>query len=150
MDYEADFYAWTQAQAAALRKVASVRPDVGADIDWEHIAEELELMGTSERAEIESRLQVVLAHLLKLALVPQPEPRHGWRRTVREQRDRLEIALRLSPSLKKYPATVLAHVYGKARRDVVADYGVRDAPEICPFDLEREILAEGWFPLEPN
>ncbi|HET6468079.1 MAG TPA: DUF29 domain-containing protein, partial [Geminicoccaceae bacterium] len=91
MDHEADFYAWTQAQAAALRKLASLRPNVGAEIDWEHVAEELELMGTSERAEIESRLQVVLAHLLQLAYVTQPEPRHGWRRTVREQRDRIEI-----------------------------------------------------------
>jgi hypothetical protein len=40
-DYEQDFYAWTQAQAAKLRSGRL------AEIDVENIAEELESMGNS-------------------------------------------------------------------------------------------------------
>ena len=89
---------------------------------------------------------MLLEHLLKLAHLPMIEPRHGWRRTVREQRDAIEHVLLESPSLRRLPAEALPQAYAKARRDVLADYDLADLPVACPFDLEREVLAEGWFP----
>ncbi|HET6468185.1 MAG TPA: DUF29 domain-containing protein [Geminicoccaceae bacterium] len=150
MDYEADFYAWTQAQAAALRQASSARVNAPAMIDWEHIAEELEIMGASQRSEIESRLKVLLEHLLKLAFTRDRYSRNGWRRTVREQRDRIEISIRQSPSLQTYPASVLAKAYSKARRDFLDEYDVPDLAKTCPFDLEHEVLADEWFPSETS
>jgi hypothetical protein len=143
-----DFHAWTQAQAAALRRAADARVNVPDAIDWTAIAEELESMGASERNEIRSRLQVLLEHLLKLAYLPMIEPRHGWKRTVREQRDAIERVLLESPSLRRLPAEALSQAYAKARRDVLADYRLPELPATCPFDLERDVLAEGWFPGE--
>ena len=90
----------------------------------------------------------LLEHLLKLAYVPMAEPRHGWKRTVREQRDAIERTLDESPSLRRLPEEALAKAYAKARRDVLAEYRLPDMPQTCPFDLEREVLAEEWFPLE--
>jgi hypothetical protein len=148
MDYEADFYAWTQAQAAALRRAAALRPNVGAEIDWEHLADEVESMGTSEKHEIASRLEVLLAHLLKLALARHIDSRHGWMRTVREQRDRINDRLTTSPSLRRHASDVLPESYRRARRGFLSEYNIETTPGTCPFDLEREILAEEWFPPE--
>jgi hypothetical protein len=44
--YEADFYAWTQAQAKELRRFAKTRPNV--PLDLAHIAEEIQDLGKSE------------------------------------------------------------------------------------------------------
>ena len=45
--YEADFYAWTRRQATALRRFARTRPNL--PLDLEHIAEEIQDLGKSER-----------------------------------------------------------------------------------------------------
>ena len=63
MSRESDFHDWTQTPAAALRRAERARVNTPDTIDWPHIAEELEIMGASERNEIRSRLQVLLEHL---------------------------------------------------------------------------------------
>ena len=45
--YETDFYAWTQAQAKELRRLARLRPN--AALDLAHIAEEIRDLGKSEK-----------------------------------------------------------------------------------------------------
>ncbi len=57
--YERDFLAWTEQQAALLRA-----GELSA-IDLEHLAEEVESMGASERREMCNRLACLLQHLLK-------------------------------------------------------------------------------------
>ena len=66
MSYETDFHAWAMHNAELLRQGRLT------DLDVEHIAEELESMGASERRELLSRLQVLLLHLLKSAADHQP------------------------------------------------------------------------------
>jgi hypothetical protein len=61
--YDQDFYAWTQAQAALLRKGAV------QDLDLEHLLEEIEDMGHSQRDALASHLLVLLTHLLNLGRV---------------------------------------------------------------------------------
>lgn len=74
-----DSQAWLLAKAAALRRTAALRPNLPIAIDWEGIAEELEAVAAAERNELKSRvLEVTPEHLVKLAEVPMPEPRHGW------------------------------------------------------------------------
>jgi hypothetical protein len=148
MTHDTDFHAWTREQAAALRRAQRVRVNTPAAVDWANIAEELELMGARERNEIRSRLQTLLEHLLELAYLPMLEPRHGWMRTVREQRDAIERTLGESPSLRLLPREALAQSYRKARRDFLAEHRVSDVPEACPFELDREVLAEEWLPAE--
>ena len=62
--YDQDFYAWTNEQAALLRAGRLSEADV------EHIAEEIENMGKSEKRELVSRLRVLLLHLLKWQYQP--------------------------------------------------------------------------------
>jgi hypothetical protein len=57
--YETDFYAWTQEQARLLREGR------WADLDLENLVDEVESVGRSDKRQIESRLEILLAHLLK-------------------------------------------------------------------------------------
>jgi len=50
-DYDTDFYTWTQAQAAALRA------GNWTAVDREHLAEEIEDVGKSERRAVISHLR---------------------------------------------------------------------------------------------
>jgi hypothetical protein len=142
--YEADFHAWSKDQAARLREL---RPN---SIDWENIAEEIETLGRSEKREIESRLGVLLDHLLKWWL--QPERRKpGWRATVIEQRRQLGRALAGSPSLAAYPLVVLAEEYEVARLNAADETGLPEEafPETCPFTIE-EVLDPSFWPDAPK
>jgi hypothetical protein len=138
--YETDLYAWSQDQSARLRAQASTA------IDWEHVAEEIESVGESERSEIESRMAVLLLHLLKWQF--QPEQRSGsWRSTMIEQRGRLAKRVRRSPSLKHYPAEVLAEEYGYARPKAASETGLPEAtfPIRCPYTV-AELFDLAFYP----
>lgn len=62
---DADFYGWTREQAVLLRER---RLD---ELDAEHLIEELLDMGASQEHELESRLAVLIAHLLKWRHQPE-------------------------------------------------------------------------------
>jgi hypothetical protein len=72
--YDEDFYAWTQEQAAALR---ALRGDNRLDI--EHLAEEIEDLGKSDLYAVESYVQQIMAHLLKLDYSGFDLSRRHWR-----------------------------------------------------------------------
>ena len=82
MNYETDFYQWTQQQAGLL-KAGRWR-----EIDREHLVEEIETMGRSERAQLETRLGLLLMHLLKWQYQPKLRSR-SWLATIKEQRRRV-------------------------------------------------------------
>ena len=74
-----DFAAWAAEQAALLRQGQLETVDV------ENLAEEIDSVGNSERYEIDSRMEVLLQHLLKWQF--QPEKRKsGWKGSIVEQR----------------------------------------------------------------
>lgn len=88
--YEQDFYAWLQQQAALLQAGRLT------ELDINHLIEEIDSMGISERRELYSRMKVLLQHLLKWEY--QPELRsNSWANTLDEQRSSLELLLRHSP-----------------------------------------------------
>ncbi|GFZ95577.1 DUF29 domain-containing protein [Okeania sp. KiyG1] len=57
--YERDFLAWCEDTAAKLKD-----KDI-ENLDWENLIEEIETLGRSERRELNSRLTVLLTHILK-------------------------------------------------------------------------------------
>ncbi len=115
-------------------------------IDWEAVAEELEDMGRSEIRELESRLEVLLAHLLKWRF--QPERRSSsWRGTIKEQRRKTARLLRQNPGLKRLIAEILADAYYSSLAVAERDTGIGEEvfPETCPWDVDR-IMDEGYWP----
>jgi hypothetical protein len=134
--YDTDFYTWTQAQAAALRAKD------WAHLDFEHLAEEIESLGRSERYAIESQLERLLLHLLKWRYDPAERPRRGWRLTI--ERARREIAKRATGALQTYPAQYLATAYRYARRDATMhlDGSPASFPEACPWTIAQVLEAD--------
>ncbi|BAW79956.1 hypothetical conserved protein [Candidatus Nitrosoglobus terrae] len=102
--HDTDYYAWTYETAAKLRQGKF------NEVDMNQIAEELEEMGRSERHELENRLAVLLAHLLKWQY--QPDRRgNSWRLTIDEQRVRIRRVLKQNPSLKPKLAESASEAY---------------------------------------
>jgi hypothetical protein len=144
--YEDDFYAWTQYQAAVLRTLRT-RDN---RFDRDHLAEEIEDLGKSERNAVRSQLRRILVHFLKLAYSPAHDPRFSWMGSIVDARARL--ADQLSPSLRRDIDETLASLYFAARKQAaleLQDYGEGGAawslPTVCPYTVDQ-ILAEDWYP----
>jgi Domain of unknown function DUF29 len=135
-DYRTDTAAWAIQQAELLRNRTSNA------LDWDNLAGEIEDLASRYRDEIENRLIVVLAHLLKLAHLADPDPQRGWRVTIIEQRRRIARVISRNPSLRDYPAAVLAEAYDDARA-AVAEYA-DDLPETCPWAISQLLDADYW------
>lgn len=57
--YEVDYYTWAKQHVELLQKGDFLAMDI------EHLIEELDSMARSDKRELESRLTVLIAHLLK-------------------------------------------------------------------------------------
>jgi hypothetical protein len=142
--YDLDFYAWANEQAGLLRAGKL------SEADLEHIAEEIESMGKTEKRELVSRLTVLLLHLLKWQFQPDGVPeRRGksWRNSVEVQRIRLASHLADNPSLKAKLAIAIGEAYRLARLETENETGIdKDIfPATCPWSFEQ-MMAEDFWP----
>jgi hypothetical protein len=136
--YQADFAAWSQAQASALRRRST------AGLDWDNIAEEIESLGRSERREIRSRLEILLIHLLKWRF--QPDRRSvSWEASIEEARRRIEDVLADNPSLRAVPAEALAGAYRLAvLSKTIRRLELERLPQACPWTVDQVLAADFW------
>jgi hypothetical protein len=74
--YERDVLAWSQHQADLLRGLG--RGERVNDVDWTNVAEEIEDVGLSELHSVESDLNLVIVHLLKLQAWPDSTAADHW------------------------------------------------------------------------
>jgi len=137
--YDKDFYAWANEQAGLLRAGKLSEADI------EHIAEEIESMGRTEKRELVSRLTVLLVHLLKWQFQPE---RGGasWEATIHIQRRDLGDHLDDNPSLKaKLHEAVLAS-YDRAIYAAAAETELTRHvfPAECPWTYEEITNQEFW------
>src|SRR5918992_2968820 len=108
--YDTDFYAWTRAQAEALRT-----KDWPA-LDLDHLAEEIDSLGIADEHAITRQLQRLLLHLLKWRYQPTHRT-PSWRRSIRQARDAIADRIDRSPSLSTYPAQRVPLAYRRAQQD---------------------------------
>jgi hypothetical protein len=109
-----------------------------AEVDWEHVAEEIEDMGKRDHREVRSRLIVLILHLLKWQL--QPEKRTtSWRATIAEQRTELGLVIGDSPSLRRIPRDNVAALYKTAVKRATEETGIsaKSFPAECPFNADQ-------------
>lgn len=137
--HDEDFALWCDEQATALRSGRL------ATLDRGRLAEEIESLGRSEKYEIESRLLVLLVHLLKWRAQPSGRS-SGWRGTIVEQRSRIARRLADSPSLAAYPASIMAEEYAIARLKAADEAGLPldRFPETAPFDVAQVLDPDFW------
>lgn len=135
--YEQDVVVWANEQAALLRagKLSA--------IDIEHIAEEIEDVGRSEKRELASRMTVLLVHLLKWQY---QSGRRGssWQRTIKEQRRAIGEHIAETPSLKnslndeRWARKTWADAVTKA----VDETGLDVFPDTCPWSMQQALDPE--------
>jgi hypothetical protein len=137
--HDQDFYAWANEQATLLREGRLSEADI------EHIAEEIESMGRSEKRELISRSTVLLLHLLKW----QFQPNHrgiSWRVSIENARDDISDHLDDNPSLKAQLDACMIAAYRRARRQAAAESGLAQAvvPLSCPWSFDQAMDADFW------
>jgi hypothetical protein len=148
--YERDFYSWTRREAEALRKAARERVNTSEPIDWGHVAEEIEDMGSEQAEKLESVYRILLLHLLKWQF--QPDGRSSsWRGSIVEHRRRAEKQVRRNPGLKPRAAELFMEAYDDARAIAAAetDLPLDDIPASCPYTVEQA-LDDGFWPEPPE
>jgi Domain of unknown function DUF29 len=141
--YEQDFYAW------ALESARGLRERRFADLDIEHIAEELEDMGKSRARTLESQLARLLTHLLKWTHQPDQRQRyqHSWRATINNARLEIQEILEENPGLKPRLPELFGKAYPKSVNMAVAETNLPESrfPAACPWSLEQ-VMGEGFWP----
>ena len=136
--YEKDIIVWATEQAALLRagKLSA--------LDIEHIAEEIEDVGKSEKRELSSRVAMLLSHLLKWEYQADRRSK-SWTSTIGDQRKRIALALKATPSLRASltDADWLEEAWLDARSQARTATGLDNFPESCPWSIDQ-ILSVTW------
>ena len=112
--YDEDFVRWSEEQAGAIR--AASASGTNLPLDWENLAEEIESLGRSHRAELASRTRTLIEHLLKLEHSAATFPKRGWSNTVDRTRLEIDDLVKVSPSLRRELADVVEEVTASASR----------------------------------
>ncbi len=138
--YDTDFYAWTQEQAKLIKEKAFDR------LDLMHLLDEVEDMGNRHADEIESRLTILLMHLLKWKYQPNLQSK-SWEFTIKEQRRAIAKRLRKMPSLKAKLAELYIEAYDDAIFEAEKETGLDEAifPQQCLWTIEQA-LSDDFFP----
>lgn len=122
-----DYYAWTQETVEKLRQGRL------SEINIDHLIEELEDMGKSERRELMSRLIVLLVHLLKWRYQPIRRG-HSWELTLKGQRLAVEDVFADNPSLRPELAATGKRAYQRARIDAAQETGLDETTFPATFE----------------
>jgi hypothetical protein len=140
ISYDKDFYSWTQEQAELLKSGRF------SELDIDNLIEEVESMGRSEKRELESRLTILLLHLLKWKY---QEVRRGrsWQLSIDEQRIQFEKTLNENPGLKPALDQIIKDAYKLAVIRAARETRISKAifPERCPWTV-AQLIEEGFYP----
>jgi len=137
--YETDFYGWIQNQAGVLRAGNF------ASLDLENLIEEIEDMGKNRQRALESRLEILLMHLLKWKF-QHTRKSTSWELTIEDQRDRIAKLLRENPSLKSRVQESLEEAYRFSIKLASGETGLPRStfPEHCPWTVEQVMAPDFW------
>ena len=141
--YEQDYYAWT------MDTVEKLKHGHFEQIDVDHLMEEVESMGISERSALESRMVVLIMHLLKWQ-IQQSNRCNSWKATIEQQRLRIKKLLKKMPSLKNILTEIFNDEdnYKDAVLSASKETGLSKStfPNELPYTLEQ-LLDEDFYPM---
>lgn len=147
-NYDRDFVEWTREQAKALRAAKNARANLF--LDWDHLAEEIEDMGKSERRELANRINTIIEHLLKLQCSSATQPRPGWKTTVAREREQVRKVLADSPSLRQQLDRMTQDEMVPARKFAeLAMLEFQDQVALSPKWSSTVQVLDDWYPDPP-
>lgn len=138
--YDLDFALWIE------ETVKHLKARQFEALDWDNLIEEIESLGKSQRRAVRSFLVRLLEHLLKRCYVLLSDCYRGWEVEIKNFRQRLQIELEDSPSLKNFIVEVLPKSYEMALTAVKDAYPDTYFPEFYPFpdDVDALLTEKLW------
>ncbi|HEX5078739.1 MAG TPA: DUF29 domain-containing protein [Geminicoccaceae bacterium] len=137
--HEVDFPLWAERQAALLRAGQF------DELDLDNLIEEGEDLRRRERRSVESHIETILEHFLKLAFSPAERGR-----PVTVDKQRAKLARELTATLRRHLEAELPALYAGLRRPVARELEkdhvpAHALPAACPCSLDQ-ILDPDWYP----
>jgi Domain of unknown function DUF29 len=138
--YDTDFVEWADHTAALLREGRL------SEVDMEHLIEEVEGLGSSERSAVTSQLVRMLMHLIEQRVQPERSG-NGWRTSIIDAQTRILVRLKSAPSLRRYAGEDLEDAWTLATRQAIVQTELprnrhSEIPKHCPYTLDE--LLEGF------
>ncbi len=133
--YDVDVFEWSQQQAALLRRRAAGELVNEAELDWPHIAEEVDSVGQSQVDAIESLLFQAFLHDLKPEAWPLARDVPSWRGDARGFRAQARRKYRPSMRVKLDLPGIYADPLS-ALPDILDGEPPRPVPQVCRVTLD--------------
>jgi type I site-specific restriction-modification system R (restriction) subunit len=135
--HESDFNRWVEEIKTKIQ-----RRDI-EDMDWDNLFDEIEDMGASQKRSLDSYMQRLIEHILKLQYWESESERcrNGWMAEIANFRSRINRIIRKNPSLKNYLATEYDDIYQDAVKAMKFQFHV---PDDCRISL-AEIMTEDYL-----
>ena len=134
--YQKDFNLWVE---EIKHKIQNLDLE---NMDWDNLIDEIDDMGKSEKRSLESYLERLIEHILKLKYWESERERNGkhWQAEIVSFRNRIKRLLKRSPSLKRY----LEDIYEEVFQDAVASRKIEfDIPNNSFIELKK-VLSEDY------
>jgi hypothetical protein len=138
--YEEDFALWAQCQIDLIRERQF------AQLDIPNLLDELEYLVSSRKNQLQSRLRVLISHLLKWQFQPHLRS-SSWVKTINTQRRDIEQLIEENPSFKRLVASAAEIQFRKAVGDTVRETNLARStfPASLPY-AEEQLLDLDFFP----
>ncbi len=135
--HESDFNLWVEQTKEAIQNRDF------ENIDWDNLLDEIDDMGKSEKRALDSYMQRLIEHVLKLKYWHAEIERcgNGWMREVTNFRNRIKRILKKNPSLNNYLKTEYSDIYQDAIATMSFDF---DIPEDNFVEVEQ-IMESNYF-----
>jgi hypothetical protein len=116
------------------------------EVDIENLIEEIESMGRSEKRSLESRMIVLITHLLKWQYQPVRRGK-SWELTIKGQQVSCLDVLDDNPSLKSKLDELFAKAYYLAKLKTAIETGLDEDyfPEQCPYTFSQ-LFDNSYYP----
>ncbi len=137
--YEAEYDQWLT-ETVKLLKTRQLEA-----LDYNHLIEELEALGRSEKTAVKSLLLQIIIHLLLYQFwdLEQERNTNHWAGEIITFR--VQIEDRLTTNLRKYLVSELPNIYQDALLIVRKKTQLNSLPKECPYSFEQ-LLDKDWFP----
>jgi hypothetical protein len=145
--YDADYQCWLD------QTVAQLKAGHFNNLDLEHLIEEIESLGRSDKRALLSYLRRLCEHLLKLGYWPSEREGcfRGWDVEIANFRLQIQALCKDSPSLKNYLSENFLSEYQNGRKLFLKASQLESEliPQNPDFSLEQA-LDEDWLPWQPD
>lgn len=135
--YNQDFNLWVEEIKQKIQKQDF------REMDWENLLEEIDDMGKSEKRSLESYLQRLIEHILKLKYWESQKERNyrHWCAEVANFRNQINRLLKRNPSFQKYLEEIYPEIFAEVIQVRRLEF---DIPDDIIITLE-EIIKMDYF-----